>query len=170
MNGAKSNRFLLWMAILLLSGNLIILSLMWFKEPINNVHHPIKEMINRQNRNNFECRFADELKLNPQQTAKYHKLMKQHMASMKVLRDSIRQKKWLIHQELVKENSDINYINELSDSIGQLNAEFEKLNYSHFFELKNELSNEQLDKFRVLLEKLPYGHRHHDTRGRHRNR
>ncbi len=159
----------MWVAIVLLSGNLFILSLMWFKAPINNLQ-PTKEMQNPLNRHKFEHRIADELQLSPQQIEQYRELRVLHRGRIRALRDSIRQKKWLIHQELAKDKTDMGYINELSDSIGQLNAKFEKLNYKHFFELKNELNNDQLDRFNILLEQLYKGNRYNENRGRRRNR
>lgn len=169
MNKIITNRVLLLIAIILLSSNLIILSFIWFKST-TTIEQPAKEIINRPGRNNFEHRIASELNLSSEQFDRYHELKKVHMVRIRSLRDSIKQNKWLIHQELMSKNPDINYINQLSDSIGQLNAEFEKINYSHFYKLRKGLNEEQLVKYKNMLDKLPYGKRNHDNTQKHRNR
>jgi len=169
MNNIKINRLLLLITILLLSGNLVMLSFIWLKKPILN-EQPIKENINRPSRNNFEHRIANELQLSPKQIDTYHVLKEAYMIKIRNLLDSIKQNKWLIHQELMKESPNINFINQISDSIGQLNAEFEKINYYHLFKLREGLNEEQLEKYENLLKQLPYGNRYHDNVRRYRNR
>jgi len=161
MNTQKRNKFLLGLAIVLLSGNLVMLTIVILK-PKTKVETAKKEYYkNHRKKFDFEKRMATELDLSNQQLKQYHKSKKVHMERLKSTRDSIRFKKRLIHNELMKKEPNLNYINKLSDSIGFLNAEFEKLNYLHFYTLKKELTPEQLEKFNLLLNKLPEGKEPH---------
>lgn len=168
MESIKRNRILLWVAIILLFSNLAILSLIWLKPTVVKNDIRSERKYNFRNKQNFEERIANELNLNEQQIKEYRDLKRNHFSLMRNIKDSINRNKTLIHKELNKNNPDINYINRLSDSIGLLNAEFEKLNYNHIYALKETLSEEQLANFKKLMENLHQGQDSH--RKQHKNR
>jgi len=168
MEKAKRNQILLWVAIILLSVNLAMVTAIWIKGKSNFKNKERSEHFKDGNLDNFENRMAMELNLNASQIEKIHELKKNHWKKMQPLRDSIQQKKWLIHQELMSKLPDTNYINLLSDTIGQLNADFEKLNYNHLYLLKEQLNEEQLASFKKVIECLPYGQDRHHERQQHK--
>lgn len=164
MDAIKRNRILMWVAIILLSGNIAMVSAILINGKSKSNNNYKSERYRDGKRGDFELRMANELKLDANQIEKYKELKKAHKLKMIPLQDSIKKTKWMIHQELMKENVDRNYINQLSDSIGLLNAEFEKLNYNHFLELKEQLKAEQLGNFKEFMECLPYGRDPHKKR------
>lgn len=170
MDTIKRNRILLWVAIILLLSNLAILILIWLKPPAINENIKSEKKYESRTKKSFEQRIATELNLNQQQINEYHELKKTHFFQMRIIKDSINHNKTLIHKELNKNIPDINYIYKLSDSIGMLNAEFEKLNYLHFYELKEKLSEDQLVSFKKLMENLQHGQDSHRKRYKHRNK
>lgn len=160
MGKQERNRLLLIIALVLLGANLIMLSADYFKS--KTVHKRIKtEQFQKKNKPNFEERIKSELGLSDDQLKKYIELKSEHMQKINVVMDSIRNCKWLIHNELGKKDPNINFINQLSDSIGKLNAEFEKMNYQHFYKLSEELTPDQFENYKKLLDNL--------SKGRYRN-
>lgn len=157
MDAIKRNRLLMWVAIILLSGNIAMISVIWIHSQSKSRNYNRTERFRDDKHKEFDLRMAKELKLNDNQIEKYKELKKAHKLKMIPLQDSIKKTKWMIHQELMKENANRAYINQLSDSIGLLNAQFEKLNYNHLFELKEQLTDEQLGNFKNFIECLPYG-------------
>jgi hypothetical protein len=157
MDAIKRNRILMWVAIILLSGNIAMVSAILINGKSKYKNNYKSERYRDGKRGEFESRMANELKLDANQIEKYKELKKAHKLKMIPLQDSIKKTKWMIHQEILKEEVDRNYINQLSDSIGQLNAQFEKLNYNHFLELKEQLREDQLGDFKKFMECLPYG-------------
>ncbi len=163
MDAQKRNKILLIVAIVLLLANLSMLTLNWIKKPICKEDFR-KERMHKMGHSNFSDKISSELNLTPEQHKKYKELKTIHFQYIHTVRDSIQKNKNLIHEELMKQEPNIDYINQLSDSIGVLNAEFEKLNYNHFFELKKQLTPEQQDKFKLLIKKLPHGKDAHKKR------
>ncbi len=161
----KRNRILLWITIGLLILNLAAMSFFWIRKPVRI--GPRNEGRNNPEMRpqNFEHRMARHLNLDQAQIEEYHALMIDHMKKIDSIHESIKQKKWQIHQQLLSAEPDSNYINILVDSIGNLSATFEKLNYDHFIQLKGILNDNQLDNFKKLINGLPY----HDDEHPHRH-
>lgn len=165
----KRNQIILSLAIVLLVLNLVGITAFYLKKPTKIYRHKRTERSVEERHQKFESRMAKKLNLNAEQLEEFRNLKQQHMLKIQPLKDSIRQHKWLIHQELFNELPDTLYINALSDSIGKMNAAFEKLNYAHFIQLKKILNQDQLDSFKQVLDDLPYKqNRHHERSKRDR--
>lgn len=156
MSKQDRNKILLIIAIILLTANLVLLIFNYVKKPITKECIK-KERMHKNNKHSFQDKIASELNLNVEQINSYKELKEVHFKEIHALRDSIRKSKRKIHKELMKQEPSLEYIILLSDSIGKLNAEFERLNYTHFYELQQQLSNEQKEKFKVILKDLPHG-------------
>ncbi len=166
----KQNKLLIWIIAILLIGNIATVSSIWIIQSTQAskkvfTKRLIKERPTRNSRNYF----IKELNLSEDQAAKYKEFKSVHFKSMHSLRDSIHQYKQSINDELFKSNPNKGYINELADSIGKLNAKFEKANYKHFLGIKSILTPEQHEKFKILINEAsckPTKKRQH----RHRNK
>lgn len=166
MNKQDRNKILLIVAIVLLSANLALLVFNYIKKPITK--ECIKqERMKKKGKHSFQDKIAKELHLNAEQIELYKKQKEVHFQEINVLRDSIRKNKRKIHKELIKQEPNIEYINQLSDSIGKLNAEFEKKNYNHFYELQKGLTAEQKQKFKIILKDLPHSKKGYRNKMKH---
>lgn len=162
MSKQDRNKILLIIAIILLTANLGLLVFNYVKKPITKECLK-KERMYMKGKHSFDDKIATELNLNAEQIEHYKTIKEAHFKNIRTLRDSIRQCKYNIHQELMKQEPNLDYINQLSDSIGALNAQFEKRNYKHFYDLQQNLTLEQKEKFKLILKDLPYhksGHKH----------
>lgn len=156
MNKQDRNKILLIIAIVLLTANLTLLVLNYVKKPLTKDCIKKERMYNK-GKHSFQDKIATELNLNELQIKNYQQLKESHFQKINILRDSIRKNKRNIHMELMKQEPNLEYIHQLSDTIGKLNAEFEKLNYAHFYQLQKQLTSEQKEKFKLILKDLPHG-------------
>lgn len=155
MNTIKQNKLLIIIVILLLAVNVGTISTIWLsKSKQTNERTYKKKFIKSKYKHKHKSHnyFVEELNLSEEQKGFYIKLKKEHFSEMHTLRDSIRLCKKSINKELFNVNPDKAYINELADSIGKMNARFERANYKHFLEIKSILSDEQLEKFKHLID------------------
>ncbi len=166
MDTIKQNKVLIWTVIVLLIGNIVTISAVW----LLRTERPTNRITNKRlltNKSNYTHRnyLTNKLELNQVQTVVYNEFKANHFKSMRALKDSIYQYKQLINTELFNEDPNTILINELSDTIGLLNAKFEKANYEHFLKLKTLLTPEQQTKFKGLMNDAscsPKTHRHRD--------
>ncbi|MBI9069773.1 MAG: periplasmic heavy metal sensor [Salinivirgaceae bacterium] len=166
MDIIKRNRILTWTVIVLLITNLGIIGTIWYQS-IDYKKNVNLDTRNRRNERNNGKFLIDELNLNNEQINYYKQSKSKHYTDIQVVTDSIRSYKRKIHDELFKKDPDTQYIQHLTDSIGRLNAEFEKLNYAHFLELKEFLNKEQLMQLKEIMNNKSFtGDRH---KHRHRN-
>lgn len=160
MDIIRRNKILFWTALVLLITNLGIIGTVWYQS-INykkNKQFDHRDRRSERNKGNF---LVEELDLNKEQIKLFKDSKLKHYSNIQVITDSIHSYKRKIHEELFKTNPDTLYIHQLADTIGHLNAQFEKLNYAHFLELKEFLNNEQLLKLKKIMnDKTFTGDRH----------
>lgn len=152
METIKQNKILKITVIILLLVNLTTLATIWIKTnrlPTSQVNK-IEKNKNKRNRPIL----IDELDLSEKQQDFYNAERNKHKVKTHLLRDMIRTNKSMIHTELFKENPDSLYIESLSDSIGKLNAQFERLNYMHFLKIQTILDPEQKVHFEELFKQM----------------
>lgn len=164
----KQNKFLKIAVIILLLANLGTVATVWLTKPtpLKQKRKLTKEKTCKQNDSKKRHYIIEKLDLSDEQIDIYKKSKREHFKRMQLLKDSIHLKKELIHEEMFKQTPDTLLIKQLSDSIGQLNAKFEKHNYQHFLEIKNILDDNQRDKFKLLIKDASSKkHRHYKRKG-----
>lgn len=170
MDIKKQNKFLTWAVIILIISNITTITGLWFTQSTINKNATLN--IENNTKTQDQCKHPklfDQLNLSEEQSQQIKKLRNEHFTQMRVIKDSIYNAKEKIHHQIFSENPNIQYINQLSDSIGILNAEFEKLNNIHFLKVKTYLDIEQQQKLGKLIEDASFGenarkhqHRNHD--------
>jgi len=150
MDVIYKNKLLLWATIILLAINLGTLSTIWIASYGNERHGENNKF--RKSRMDKGI-LVKELNLSDTQVLFYQNAKKIHFAEIRQLRDKIENYHRLIHEELFRENPDTLRMNSFADSIGILNAQFEKANLIHFINIKRQLSPEQCEKFQGIMKK-----------------
>ena len=89
------------------------------------------------------AKIAKELNITEEQKTTLNDMMKEDMSRKKELRQVIRQKMEAIDEELLKENIDMNVINQLATEIQQTSADISRINIESKLKVRSVLSFEQ---------------------------
>ena len=92
------------------------------------------------------AKIAEELNITEEQKTALNNMMKEDMSRKKELRQVIRQKMEAIDEELLKENVDMNVINQLASEIQQKSADISRINIESKLKVRSVLSFEQYTK------------------------
>ena len=92
------------------------------------------------------AKIAEELNITEEQKTTLNNMMKEDMSRKKELRQVIRQKMEAIDEELLKENVDMNVINQLATEIQQKSADISRINIKSKLKVRSVLSFEQYTK------------------------
>ena len=92
------------------------------------------------------AKIAEELNITEEQKTTLNNMMKEDMSRKKELRQVIRQKMEAIDEELLKENVDMNVINQLAAEIQQTSADISRINIESKLKVRSVLSFEQYTK------------------------
>ena len=92
------------------------------------------------------AKIAEELNITEEQKTTLNNMMKEDMSRKKELRQVIRQKMEAIDEELLKENVDMNVINQLATEIQQKSADISRINIESKLKVRSVLSFEQYTK------------------------
>ncbi len=92
------------------------------------------------------AKIAEELNITEEQKTTLNNMMKEDMSRKKELRQVIRQKMEAIDDELLKENVDMNVINQLATEIQQTSADISRINIESKLKVRSVLSFEQYTK------------------------
>lgn len=92
------------------------------------------------------AKIAKELNITEEQKTTLNDMMKEDMSRKKELRQVIRQKMEAIDEELLKENIDMNVINQLATEIQQTSADISRINIESKLKVRSVLSFEQYTK------------------------
>ncbi|MBI9033334.1 MAG: periplasmic heavy metal sensor [Bacteroidales bacterium] len=113
--------------------------------------------------------YRKELQLNPDQQMDFDLLHDQFKNQSKEVVDQIREQKFLMIQELEKEEPDTIVLNRISEDLGMLHIQLKRSTYQHFLQMKKVCKPEQrkhLNRmYRNMIER-PKDDTH--RRGRHR--
>ena len=91
-------------------------------------------------------KLAKDLNITDDQKAQLNEMMKEDMSRKKELRQTIREKMELIDEELLKENIDMNAVNQLAAEIQQTSADISRINIESKLKVRSVLSFEQYTK------------------------
>lgn len=91
----------------------------------------------------FETRMSAALKLTPQQSEQFREIRQNHILRMKPVRDSIRQIRKFMGDELISEQPDVARLDSVADVLGLWHAKVRKMYIAHFFEFKALCNPEQ---------------------------
>lgn len=154
----KQNRLLLITVIILLIANVGTITAIWINKTSTQKEKRIIRKKDNCDKQQFKKKnmFFEELNLSEEQTIKAKTIREEHFRKTRLLKDSIRNQKQQINNEIFKPTPDTIFIMNLSDSIGKLNAEFEKLNYKHFMDLNEIFDPEQRETFKQLMDKASH--------------
>ena len=170
MDLTRKNKVLVWLSVILLIGNITLVTTII----LSNVSPTERTNIRKDSRHKkrgdrMGDYLASQLNLTADQQEKYNNAKSKYFKKQRELRKQIHTQKQNIHEELFKINPDTNAIMHYSDSIGKLNAAFEKGNYLHFMQIKEILNEEQIDKLQQLLNHQSFtGKNYRHRKGRNR--
>ncbi|MFA6403895.1 MAG: hypothetical protein WCX31_20035 [Salinivirgaceae bacterium] len=167
MNIIYKNKLLLWAVIVLVAINLGTLSTFWITSFGNERN---KENSNYRKNRMDKGILVKELNLHDEQVLFYQNERKIHFVKIHLLRDEIDKYQRLIREELFSYNPDTSRMNNYADSIGILNARFEKANLIHFTNIKKQLTPEQCKRFQNLMDKNLKRPERGEQRHYHKNR
>ncbi len=154
MDIKKKNKVLIWTSIVLLALNISTIGAIWIEKQMDKKTY--KELRNP----NPKDILISELNMNEAQMQSYRNSRKKHWQLVRLEKQSIHKAKQRIHDELFKSHPDTQYINQLIDTIGSLNASIERITYFHFLELKENMDSSQEVKFQHIMdEMLQHNHR-----------
>jgi hypothetical protein len=151
METLYKNKLLVWTTVALLLINVGTLTTFWVASQEKDRN---KERGKIRNARIDEGVLVNELHLTTEQIEFYKNARKIHFKEIRGLRDKIENNHRLIHQELFNETTDTLRMIHLADSIGLLNAQFEKANFNHFITLKTQLSAEQCKRFQNIMDEV----------------
>lgn len=95
-----------------------------------------------------------ELELSETQVKQFVQLQREHFQKTGEIQESIRGLKYEYFGELSASSFDEKKADRLADEIGRKQAEFEKVSFSHFLDLKNLCTLEQRKKLNAIFEEL----------------
>lgn len=155
MNIQNKNKLLVITVLILLIANIGTFSTILIHKNKLDKRSEKRNEFQKRNKNKKNM-FLTELNLNNEQKAFFKQERKQHFIKSNQIREQINQQKQAINNEIFKTDPDIKHISLLSDSIGKLNAEFEKENYHHFLRLKQTLEPDQTERFKQIVNKASF--------------
>lgn len=146
MNNAINNRWISVITLLLLTANIITLTMLWInktaKEKPVDGPPPGKQV--------FEF-ITNELRLDTVQQNSYKKLREAHQEGIRPLQDSIRMAKDRFFELLKEENTAETKIQDYSKRIGELEQQRDIITFKHFQKLRLICNKEQQIKFDSIL-------------------
>lgn len=138
---------LVWTIIALIVLNIGSLGFLWYKQ----VTRPGQLPPPRNQQANPDKFLEMELQLTDEQVAAFSELRQQHQQETRKIRQVIHGLSGNLVEELFKSQPDTARVAALSDEIGRKQAEYERITYSHFDELKQVCTPDQQEKLRVIL-------------------
>ena len=152
MDFLVKQKIYIWVIIALILLNLSVVVLLWLNAPKPPV------MVEKERKFPVKDFFNKELGLTTEQQAAFEKLRDEHFKSIDTLRRQIDAKRSAMDEEMFKQNPDKAKIEQISDSIGNLTSEIERLRVAHFSKLYSLLDQKQAEKFRnIVKETHRYG-------------
>jgi hypothetical protein len=144
MDVSARYRLGLWAILVLVILNVGLLGLVWF-EHFNRTQQPA------ESRSNPEDYFIKELQLDQQQADSVRVLRREHFARTDSIKARIVELSVQMAKELFAPAPDSSRMRNLSDQIGQQQAEFERQVYAHFNDVKKLLHQDQYGKLQDLI-------------------
>ena len=167
MDWLSQNKFTKWFIIILVALNVATITMMWVflartshPPPFNKIMQP-KETVTLMQK---------ELNLSNEQIKQFEKLRKENFDKSKKLMNQIDALKKSLSEELINENKDTAKVNSITNAIGLLQTEMEKLRFNHFEQLISLCTPEQKEKLKPILKNIiggipPRGGIYNDQRG-----
>lgn len=148
MNNFTNNRWLSVITLLLLTANIVTLTLLWtnkkkdreFEKPGRQPGGQVFKFINH------------ELNLDSVQQVTYRTLREEHQAGVRPLQDSIRKAKDSFFDLLQEENVAQTTIEEYSQRIGEFEQQRDVVTFKHFQKLRAICNKEQQAKFDKIIQ------------------
>lgn len=155
MDIQNKNKILIIAVLILLTANISTFSIILINKNKLDKSHQVdtNSKKKKKKKNNM---FFNDLNLTKEQKTFFEEERSNHFVKSKEIRSQIKKQKREIHNEVFKSNPNIEHISFLSDSIGNLNAEFEKENYNHFIRLNQVLEPDQKEKFKQIVNKASF--------------
>jgi protein CpxP len=147
----RNYSILKWCVGILAVLNVVLLLNMWRKPPHAPMHPP-KHMEGGPRE-----RIISELKFSPDQIDLYEDLIDKHKTSMNELREKGREIRDQYFDLLKQEQVDQKVYSDLTVSIGNNQAEIEKVTFEHFKSVRNLCSLEQKKKFDEIINEVLKG-------------
>lgn len=141
----------IWVIIGLILLNLSVLIMMWLDSP----KPPF--FIQKENRPPVRDFFNKELELTAEQQKAFDESRDAHFKEVDSLMRLLEEKRRRVNQEVYRDKPDKTQIDVISDSIGTLTAQTEKLRVAHFAKLYSLLNNEQREKFKKMISETMRG-------------
>lgn len=159
MNYFDKNKILSAAVVLLLMINLGILGLLWFERspktppdrlppPPMDGRHPSEKMPPEGGPKEFLIR---ELKLNDKQTQDFGKLVEEHQADMRKLRDRIRNEKARLWDNISKSGSETGNTDSIASEIANDQKQIELVTFRHFQKVRELCDDTQKKKFDEVI-------------------
>jgi protein CpxP len=145
------NRFAFISIVILVVLNIITLTLLWifhFRQP-SRVQPPFDRRAAR-----VEKFLERELNLSSEQSMEFKNLRRQHFEATMVVMDEIRELKEKMMSEVFSKDPDSAVVKNLTEQIGNKEAEREWLLYKHFRELRDVCTPEQQIKLHEIFLKI----------------
>lgn len=159
MDVFKQNKILIWIIIILVVINLGTLTGTWILN-FSGKHH--KEMSkSREPKSDKKFRepgrfemFGHELKFDSGQKERFNEIETEHHKEMKMIADSINEKKEQILTEITKQEPDTAKVEILFTEIGKYQSSVEKEIFRHFLKIKMLCNDEQRTRFDNLIKDI----------------
>ncbi len=151
MNNFTNNRWLSVITLLLLTANIVTLTLLWTHK--SNGRSDIKPPSPSLGGQAFEF-LTHELKLDSAQQEAYKKLSNEHRARQRELQDSIGKAKDNFFELLQQENVTDSLLKIFSRKVGELEQQRDILTFKHFQKLRALCNKEQQIKFDSIIQEV----------------
>jgi protein CpxP len=140
----------LWGIGILVILNLVSLGLIWYQHYTRPAPPPPPPP-RPESREKAEALFARELRLSEDQALRFHELRARHFLATESLRLEIYPLAKSMLDELFSPSPDMAKVQALSESIGRKQAEFERIVFDHFRDLKQLCRPDQQKKLQSLI-------------------
>ena len=143
--------FTFWIILILVALNLCTLSVLLFhnlkRPPKNELPHEVRP----EDAQYFLIR---ELNLDGNQISRYNALKDKHARRNRQIMDEVHRLRETIRNELQSSAPDTSLMNRLSDEIGRLHTEKDRILFSHLLDVKSLCRSEQKKKLEKIIDEL----------------
>ena len=151
MDVFSKNRLTVWGMTVLVCLNLLLLGTLWWGQ----IHRAPEQDVEGKgpgHRYQAMTRFLErELDLNAQQVEQLDALFEQHVNQMSLVMQDMHAYRQDMHRAIFAEDANSTQLTELSEKIGEKQAEVERLRFQHYRDMASLCDSQQRDRLRGLV-------------------
>ena len=148
MNYFNKKRITIWVIVILAVLNIAAISTITYHIVSNK---KLVEVVMDLPRRNMNFLVGKELNLNDEQQVQFVQFKHEYAQASKAILERLRERRIEMLEELSKDESDVERLDEIAEEIGNLHAELKRKTIIHFLDMKKVCNPDQMKQLNVLF-------------------